>query len=65
MTKYKNVTNWNEVPVLVDEAYVCNLFRVHRATLHNWDKKDILKRRRIGGAIRYAKEDLIKFAMGE
>lgn len=58
---YKTITDWDKVPVLVDYAYVCNLFRVTEPTVRKWVKEGKIKARKIGHQVRFAKEDLMEF----
>lgn len=44
--------------VYVSRKEACNLLKVSKVTLYNWDKKGILKARKIGTRVLYTMEDI-------
>lgn len=52
-----------DLPVYLTLKQASLLLQVHSNTLRSWDKKGVLKAKRIGlkGIMRYKRDDLIKF----
>ena len=56
-----NVTNWAEVPVLLDRILVQRIFGITDSTFSRWRKAGVFEGTevRIGGCVRYRKEGIM------
>lgn len=61
MPKRKYVTDWSQVPVVVDVAYVSVLLGLHPRTVEIYLKKGKLKGKKAGRVWRIPKESLEEY----
>ncbi len=59
--KKRYITNWNDVPVVVDLAYVAIILGVTPETIRNEIKKGNIPATRVGHMWRILKEDLMAY----
>ena len=65
MTRKKEfIYNWDEIPVVVDLAYVAAMFRVSRETVRKLLCDGEIKGFKVGEQWRIRKDDLMAYTMG-
>ena len=66
MTKKNNyVTNWDEIPVIIDPPYVAHLLGCSRENVRKMCQSGKLKAFKVGDMWRIRKDDLIAYTMGK